>query len=129
MAELSRIRSVIKIKTMKYIFICALLTLAIGLSHSDELEVYGGYISTSEFMGLNHRNQLLYVMGVVDGIRAAAGYRASGPRYKKVLDCFSKINGNQILALTNKWIENNPEHWNMPLNLTFLSMAHKVCRL
>jgi hypothetical protein len=99
------------------------------VSSADEVSVQGGYVVASRFMEWSDAQRLTYVMGTVDGIRAAAVLDASGNRYQKTLKCFSGMNGNQILAITDKWLNNNPEQWNMAVNHVFISMMYKTCNL
>lgn len=113
----------------KMILAIALILAIIPRISSADVNVQGGYVVASRFMELHHAQRLSYVMGIVDGIRTAAVLDASGNRYQKVLKCFGDMNGNQILAITDKWLNNNPEQWNMAVNHVFISMMYKTCNL
>ena len=98
-------------------------------ANAANIEVAGGYIVTSRYLEWNHPQRVTYVMGLVDGIRLSAVLDASGSRYKKAISCFDGMNGNQITAIIDKWLNNNPEQWNMSLNHAFISMMYKTCNL
>lgn len=98
-------------------------------ANAANVEVAGGYIVASRYLDWNHPQRVTYVMGLVDGIRISAVLDASGSRYKKAISCFDGMNGNQITAIMDKWLNNNPEQWNISLNHAFISMMYKTCNL
>lgn len=105
------------------------ISLAATFSANANVEVHGGYVTASRYMEWQQPQRLTYVMGLVDGVRLSAVLDASGTRYKKAISCFSNMNGNQVVAIMDKWLNNNPEQWNMSLNHVFISMMYKTCNL
>lgn len=94
-----------------------------------QINVSGGYVKASRYMEWQQTQRVTYIMGLVDGIRTSAVLDASGPRYTKAISCFENMTGNQVTAIMEKWINNNPEQWHMSLNHVFISMMYKTCGL
>lgn len=97
---------------------------------SQALNVFTGYGDTHVYRTLNAESRLAYVTGVIDGFYAAPLMaNADVPKTKRLSDCLigNKVNNQQAMAIVDKYLENDPTTWSMPLNMNVLNALNAAC--
>ena len=126
---------------MRKIFIISTsIFLFSGFVNSNEV-IFGGVVNGNYFVNeLNKAEQEIYVMGVLDGFYTADVFNplaegiSSDVRPKilfKLHKCISSQieDSLQLLAIVNKFVNENPSLWKQPMNLIVWQVVSDLCNL
>ena len=99
--------------------------------------VYEGYVRGNDFLQYNNNEKSKYIMGVADGLLSSEVYLNKDSaadalsNIVKLRECLRTTidNNNQLVAIVEKYLSNNPEEWSLSMNIIFFESMKDVCKL
>ena len=99
--------------------------------------VYEGYVRGNDFLQYNNNEKSKYIMGVADGLLSSEVYLNKDSEADalsnivKLRECLRTTidNNNQLVAIVEKYLSNNPEEWSLSMNIIFFESMKDVCKL
>lgn len=70
---------------------------------------------------------MLYVLGVLDGMKFSPILADGADRTNKLTNCTSQMDGEQILAIAQKQIDASPEFWHEAAHFRIFEAFSKAC--
>lgn len=116
---------------MKYIAACALLALSLMTTSSigKPIFVSNGYLTAQAWRDLSYRERMFYVMGAVDGTKSSPLWiRGDTGRLDRLLACLRPIDSEQLLAIMDKAVRDNPGKWNSTMNHIVTEEIIALCK-
>ena len=89
--------------------------------------VYSGFLSGAEFLNMNNAEKNSYACGLIDGVLASSLFGANAKKIEKLNSCVLGMSNIQIAAIIEKYLEDNPEIWHKPLNLSTYRAFSEFC--
>ncbi len=87
------------------------------------------FLHGNDYLSLPEVAKGAYVTGVVDGLLdARAGFGASKKRTAWLEDCVVGMSSEQLAAIADKYLRENPGKWNWPMNDLVYSAMFDACR-
>lgn len=103
-----------------------------GNKADDEVDflVPSTFVTGNQWLGMDNNKQVLYVMGVVDGMNIAHAVNNKSKNEKEIY--FFKCNvvgmtGGQIRAIIKKYMDENPDKWHWPMPVMISSAIDESC--
>lgn len=89
--------------------------------------ISNGYLDGNEYLKLNSNDRQFYVTGLVDGA-ALSGF--AGTKNQWIHECLKdkEIKSNQVKAILDKYISDNPEDWSNQAHTLFFRAMRKACK-
>ena len=91
--------------------------------------VHNGWLRAEDYLKLDPESQRVYAMGLLDGMYYAPVFGA--PDNNKLLvslaSCIEKMKASQVSAIIEKYVKENPEHWNWDLNGQAYAGLRRAC--
>ncbi len=87
------------------------------------------FLHGNDYLKLPEAAKGAYVTGVVDGLLdARAAFGASKKRTAWLEDCVVGMSSEQLAAIADKYLRENPGHWNWPMNDLVYSAMSDACK-
>lgn len=97
---------------------------------SDQVTVENGFATATRWRALPAQQRMLYVLGVVDGVKFSA-VLVDGPegRVSRFAKCTGQMTGDQLLAIVDKHVDSKPETWHESVHFRVFEALTKACRI
>lgn len=94
-------------------FMKAILFSLVLLSSSATalVELEGAFTTGNGYRNFSKNDQLSYVIGVIDGLKLAPTLGGDKPDMKWFLGCIRSMEADQIKAIVDKFLVDNPGRW------------------
>lgn len=99
------------------ILFAALIPTQVAAEKETRVSVVGGFIKDNDYRALSVQSKSTYAMGFLDGILASPLFSGAQSEMSQIENCTSGMTTNQIVAILDKWLENNPAKWQQPMNI------------
>jgi len=111
------------------LMVVVLLATPFGQTMTPQKIMAGGYLKTGEFLDLNDAQREAFAAGFLDGIFIAPLLDAPnrGKLYEAIRTCTAEMPANQVAAIIEKFVRDNPEDWHKPLNVVAFNAILKAC--
>ncbi len=115
------------------IALCALLVfvpLNRAISQKPKtINITNGYLKAQEFLKLNEFQKTAFAWGFVDGLDVAPLLDApeDGKFYVDLRSCLAEMPGEQVAAIIEKHVRDNPESWHKQLHTIAFNALLKAC--
>lgn len=86
-----------------------------------------GYITGSDYVKMNSQAKSNWIVGVMDGIMAESLSSKSDALGPWLGRCVKKHDMQQLKAVFEKKLNNNPESWHIPAALVYQSTIKEFC--
>jgi hypothetical protein len=94
-------------------------------THAQKIAFKFGYIKGEQFLKLNQNDKAMYAMGIYDGILLAPFFGANRSDIEWMEDCTNSWSANQLSAILEKFLQNNPQRWHEPMNmLSYIALSN-----
>jgi hypothetical protein len=92
--------------------------------------VHQGYLKAGDYLEYDKDSQSIYAMGLMDGMFASPmfGAPAGNKSLQEIETCTTGMPSTQVAAIIEKYVKNNPEKWNWPLNGAAYNAMLDGCR-
>lgn len=80
--------------------------------------IHGGFVTGNKFRAMEIPEQYAYAMGALDGMLAAPLFGAENHRLFWLAHYTRDMTNEQLCAIIMKYLDENPEKWNQPLNIS-----------
>jgi len=95
----------------------------------DDVVIKSGYLTGTQYRSLNSIDRQKYAMGLIDGILLSPFFGADKKRLAWLESCATGMNGEQIVAILDKYLRENPARWHESMNaLAYFSMKQECGR-
>lgn len=108
------------------IFFFALLLIS-SHSQSQEVTIQNGFITGNTFRAMEETSKNVYVVGLLDGMFLAPLYGAPESKLDNLASCTVGMTGQQLVAIFNKYLANNPERWHSSMHTIGYAAMHEDC--
>lgn len=113
--------------------ICRVLALIVFMSSAvahaeDKISISTGYLTGNTFKAMSDTSKNLYATGIIDGILLAPLYGAPKANLATLENCTEGMNGQQLVAIFNKYLALNPEVWHKSMHVTAHSAMKLACK-
>ena len=109
----------------KILFLMLLFTSA--NSQAQDISIQNGFITGNTFRAMEKASKNVYVTGLLDGMLLAPLYGAPEKNLQILASCTVNMNGQQLVAIFEKFLTNHPERWNQSMHIIGYSAMHKIC--
>jgi hypothetical protein len=115
----------------KAILISMMLIYAGPLGPTDvtaaDVFIPNGFVTGNAYRRLSSAERLAYVMGATDTMMAAPIFGAPESKMRWLSQCLPGMEGEQVRALVDKYLEDNPVKWNFPATALVFSAFREAC--
>lgn len=94
---------------------------------NDGVAVHDGFITGNIFRALDPTSKNVYATGLIDGILLAPLYGAPKEGLKNFEKCTVGMTGQQVVAIFEKYLNNNPERWHNSMHIIAFSALKGAC--
>jgi hypothetical protein len=105
----------------------AILSILFLLLSMNANAVILGYITGSDYVKMNSQEKSSWVVGVMDEIMAESFSSKSDSRGPWLGRCVKKHDMQQLKAVFEKELNNNPEGWHVPAAIVYQSTIKNFC--
>lgn len=114
---------------MRYIEALAVFTLlSISMaSQSQEVYIKNGYLTGNTFRAMDEASKNVYAVGLIDGMFLAPMFGAPEIKLNNLASCTVGMTGQQIVAIFNKYLSDNPERWNQSMHTIGYAAMFRAC--
>lgn len=110
-------------------FLLLLMLITPFVVHADNgISVKRGFITGNTFRALDQPSKNVYATGLVDGILLAPFYGAPEERLNNFERCTAGMTGQQIVAIFEKHLKENPERWHHDMHIIAFSALREACK-
>lgn len=96
----------------------------------DSVTITNGFATGNRWRTLPNQQRMLYVLGVLDGLRFSPVMAlGTEDRTNKLANCTQNMNGEQILAIADKYVEARPEKWHESVHFQLFGALTEACRI
>jgi hypothetical protein len=115
---------------MKFIksFVVVTLLLVSFASKSDGAYIQNGFLTGNTFRALDDSSKKMYVIGLINGMFLAPMYGGSEEKVNSLASCTVGMNGQQLVAIFEKYLNNNPKRWNQSMHVIGYSAMLGACK-
>jgi hypothetical protein len=101
--------------------LCVTLPGAVAAQQS----VIASYMNGTAYLRLNPAIRTLYIEGLLEGMSGGLGFNPDQSANKALMTCTQHMDGNQVRAIVDKYLAENPAQWDWPMGtLTGDAMAY-----
>lgn len=103
---------------------------AIGAAHAvsgDFQNVNPGFYTGNNYVRSADNVRAGYVTGFIDGLLASPLYGAKSPSLQKLILCMDQMTNDQVTAIVDKWLADNPAVWHLQMNALAFSAVTLAC--
>ena len=86
------------------------------------------FLHGNDYLKLPEAAKGAYVTGVVDGLLDAQAFGAPKKRTAWLADCVVGMSSEQLAAIADKYLGENPRKWNWPMNDLVYSAMFDACK-
>ncbi len=90
--------------------------------------VKGGFLTGNSFRAATDNEKIGYAMGFIDGVFVAPIFAAPIKEIKWVEKCVDGMTNKQVVAILNKFLDDNPARWHEPMNILAWAAIKTVCK-
>jgi hypothetical protein len=101
-----------------------LLFLVTFLAHAQSSGITLGYLTCNDYLKLNDNDRIKWLTGAMDGIMAESTYIEKDPKGPWLGRCIDGLSIEQIKAMFEKALNENPEGWHAPAAIIFRDKMH-----
>ena len=102
------------------IFLCILLSSSTAIAKDRYLTAAFAFLSGNQYRGLSKLEQLGYIEGAFDGIMLVpVSDLKKDTQIMRIESHTDGITVGQLHAIVNKYLDEHPENWNMPMSILF----------
>ncbi len=103
---------------------------AVGLAAQQvRVEIKFGFLKGNDYLNdLSERERGAYVMGVYDGLLGAALFGTPKRRLAWLEACGVGMGTEQVAAIVDKYLRDNPARWNEGMNVLVYSAMLGACQ-
>jgi hypothetical protein len=91
------------------------------------VELEGAFTTGNGYRKFSQNDQLSYVVGVIDGLKLAPTLGGDKADMKWFLGCIRAMEADQIKALVDKFLADNPGRWHEPMHTLVYSSLLVPC--
>lgn len=102
----------------------SLLLFASSSAHAISL----GYVTGNDYLKLDENSRLSWLVGAMDGIMAESAMIEKDSKGPWLGRCINGLDTQQIKAIFEKELNNNPEGWHAPAAFIFRVKMEKYCK-
>ena len=118
-----------------FILITSIFLMITNYAYSQTRLVHNGYLSGNDYLKKTFTERTNYLSGVADGLLSSRLYLNIGisdealSNISELKNCLTnKIeNSEQLRAIVEKYLTNNPEKWSDPMSVIFFVSIHDIC--
>jgi hypothetical protein len=93
--------------------------------------LYGSAVTGNSYQRLSQSLRYTWIVGVTEGILTVQLFEANqNPPFDKnppIVRCLNDLEAQQIQAIFEKALKNNPEKWQFPASYLFYQTFHSYC--
>ena len=110
------------------LFLCGTLLLFWNYaSMGDEYTIHDGFVSGEHYLNGTSAFRKAYAMGVIDGLMTAPLIEGSEKRALALGVCMEGMSDSQVAAILTKNLNDRPETWNLPVNISMYRALILIC--
>lgn len=122
--------------TMKRIILAIVLIASATLCYAESNQsvvvqsvvVTGGFLTGNSFRDLSDTEKHGYAMGFIDGVLISPIFNAPGKELQWFERCIKGMTNKQVVAILNKFLEENPARWHEPMNILAFRAMVETCK-
>ena len=101
------------------------LILVLGFSSAEAIIL--GFIDGSDYLKMDRQSQYSWVYGAMDGIMAESIFKDKSSTGPWLGRCIARYDFEQLKAIFEKELNNNPESWHVPAALILKETLSEFC--
>jgi hypothetical protein len=86
-----------------------------------------GYLTGSNYEAMGRLPRMTYLEGTVDGMIVGADASGDGHRATQFSRCIVNMHGNQLLAIVDKYMTDNPTRWDTLMSTLTYNAMNDAC--
>lgn len=104
---------------------------AIATGSLPPVEVHHGLRRGNDYRALSERERWLYAGALLEGMLLSPlfGAEKKGGALERLEDCVEKMTDEQLAAILDKYLRDNPERWHDYIHVIMYSALAKTCTL
>lgn len=106
----------------------ATLSSASLAAQNRRVEIKYGFLKGNDYRTHGDSERAEYVMGVLDGLLAAPVFGAPKKNLAWLEACTVGMTNDQVTAIVDKYLRENPEQWNEGMNVLVYSAMLGACQ-
>jgi len=96
-------------------------------ANAHGLRFYSAFLTGSAYDDLPVSERYGYAMGMIDGLFVSSLLTGSDGNLETLNGCLHGMNNKQVVAILDKYLRDNPKHWQEPMNLLALTALRETC--
>jgi len=98
-------------------------------AEDESQEVYAvAYVNGNHYQEYDVTTRTIYVMGVVDGLAGSFTMGGSTRRASALGACLKGLPGAQVRAVVDKYMTDNPAHWDWSMPILVYNAINTMCK-
>jgi len=94
----------------------------------SKVSISTGFITGNTFRALDVVSKNLYATGIIDGMLLSPLYGAPKGNLAQLEKCTEGMNGQQLVAIFNKYLNSDPEVWDRGMHTIVYSAMNVACK-
>jgi hypothetical protein len=86
-----------------------------------------GFLTGNDYLQKSETERHGYVMGLLDGLFASATIGSDSAVLARIKSCTLGMKSNQIMAILDKYLRDNPQIWHQDADVLFLQSLFRAC--
>jgi hypothetical protein len=116
----------IKLKFIRYNLL-AILFLSLNIQAKEGVSIHQGWITGNTYRAFEATSKNVYAVGLVDGVFLSPLYGAPKEKLKPLEQCTTGMTGQQVVAIFNKYLNENPERWHQSMHVIGFTALKEAC--
>lgn len=117
-----------KRKALLMLLLLMVIGTGLGYTKSVSPQIISGFMTGNTYRNLSDQEKHGYAMGIVDGIFASPVlFDAPTTEIQWIVTCVRGMTSEQLVAILNKYLNENPATWHEPMNLHATLALAKSC--
>lgn len=111
------------------VLLAASMSGLMGQALAQDVTIAQGFVTITQWRALPQNARMLYVLGVIDGMKFSPLLANGAAKTTKLVNCTSRMDGDQILAIAQKHLDAKPEQWHEAAHYHIFGAFSDACRL
>ena len=110
------------------LLLLALAAVGLGAQRAPVEVQVSFFLHGNDYLKFSEVEKGAYVTGVIDGLLEAWAFGAPKKRTAWLADCVVGMSSEQLAAIADKYLRENPRKWNWPMNDLVYSAMFDGCK-
>jgi hypothetical protein len=114
-------------KTLIFLIVIITSTTLCYAESNQNMLIKKGFFTGNLFRTAGDNVKIGYAMGFIDGVYIAPVLDAPRKSLQWIEKCINGMTNEQVVAIINKFLDDNPARWHEPMNILAYEAMKKTC--